>query len=363
MALAWDPPTELHSPSVRYRGDPMAAPQPLSQRRPIRTAEIVAVGSELTVGETRNTNAGELARDLSDRGVTVTRLVALPDRLDELVGALREALGRADLVTTTGGLGPTPDDLTREAIAALLGEEPAIDPALEAELRGLFARRGIEMPETNRKQAWLVPSATPLPNPNGTAPGWWVDVPGPVSPDGAAGRVIVALPGPPREMRPIWRDQVIPRLEARGLGLRRVTRTLRLTGIGESLVAARLGPELLGAPNPEVATYARHDAVDVRISAVDGPGGAAAELVAAAEARVLKAFGEHVFARGDETWVAALGRRLAGRRVALVEIGTAGALTALLGSASWLVHAELLGRGAAGGDLRRLATDARLAHD
>lgn len=341
----------------------MAAPEPLAQRRPIHAAEILSVGSELTVGEARDTNAGELARDLSERGVTVSRMVALPDRLEAVVAALRDALGRADLVTTTGGLGPTPDDLTREAIAAALREEPAIDRALEAELRALFSRRGIEMPEANRKQVWLIPSATPLPNAHGTAPGWWVEVPASASPDGTAGRVVVALPGPPREMRPIWREQVLPRLVARGLGVARLTRTLRLTGIGESQIVTRLGPDLLGPGNPEVATYARHDAVDVRISAVDTAGVSAAEQVAAAEARVLELLGDHVFARGGETWAEALGRRLGKRRVAAVEVGTGGALLGLLGEAPWLAHGELLPHYLpARADVRRLAEAACLAH-
>ena len=138
------------------------------------TAELLSVGSEITVGDTRDTNAGELARDLTARGVQVLRLQALPDDLEVVRGALEAALGRADLVVTTGGLGPTPDDLTREAIAALVGEEPTIDPEMEAWLRDRFERRGMAFPEVNLKQAWRIPSAEALPNPNGTAPGWLV---------------------------------------------------------------------------------------------------------------------------------------------------------------------------------------------
>ena len=227
--------------------------------RPLRTAVLLAVGSELTVGETRDTNSGDLARSLAERGVEVDWVSALPDRLATVVDALRDALAAADLVVTTGGLGPTPDDLTREAIAAVFGERPAVDPELERWLRHLFERRGIAFPEANLKQAWLIPSATAIPNDRGTAPGWWVDRPD--------GRVIVALPGPPSEMRPMWEGWVLPRLRDRGLGQERVTRTYRLAGIGESAVAALLGERLLRAENPVVATYARADAVDVRISA------------------------------------------------------------------------------------------------
>src|SRR6186997_962433 len=164
----------------------MADPTPV---RRLLTAELLSIGTELTVGETRDTNAGEVAASLTTAGVTVERISALPDRLDVVAGALAGALERVDLVVSTGGLGPTPDDLTREAIARVWAEEPVVDPELEAWLRGLWARRDLPFPESNRKQAWRIPSATALPNPNGTAPGWLA-----VRPDG---RIAVALPGPP----------------------------------------------------------------------------------------------------------------------------------------------------------------------
>src|SRR5580765_626557 len=143
--------------------------------RRILTAELLSIGSELTVGETRDTNAGDLARSLTGIGVAVGRIQAMPDDLATVRDAIATAIGRADLVVSTGGLGPTPDDLTREAISAVVGEDPAIDPELEAWLRELWSRRGLPFPEMNVKQAWLLPSATALPNPNGTAPGWWVE--------------------------------------------------------------------------------------------------------------------------------------------------------------------------------------------
>ena len=237
--------------------------------RKLVTAELLAVGTELTVGETTDTNSGELARSLVAQGVTVLRVSNLPDDLAVVVDALGTALARADLVVTTGGLGPTPDDLTREAVAEACGETPVEDEATLAWLRELWARRRQPFPEVNRKQAWTIPSATILPNPNGTAPGWLV-----ARPDG---RVIVTLPGPPREMRPMWTDEVLPRLAARGVGVETEVRTLRLTGIGESQVAERLGEPLLRATNPIVATYARQEAVDIRISARTDASGAASD--------------------------------------------------------------------------------------
>jgi nicotinamide-nucleotide amidase len=315
-------------------------PLPQPSARPLRVAVVLAIGSELTTGETPDTNSGELARSLANEGLGVAWMAALPDREAAVTRALGEALEAADLVVTTGGLGPTPDDLTREAIAAVCGERPVIDPDLERWLRHLFERRGLPFPDTNVKQAWLIPSATAIPNERGTAPGWWVDRPD--------GRVIVALPGPPREMAPLWHGWVLPWLRARGLGEDRASRTYRLAGIGESLVAARLGEALLRAENPVVATYARSDALDVRISARAEGGHSAAELVAEAEAAVMAAVGEHVWGHGGDTWPDVLGQALTERgwTLALTEAGTGGATVALLGSAPWLVAAVVLPAGA-----------------
>lgn len=313
----------------------------------VRTAELLSIGTELTVGETRDTNAGDLARDLTRRGVVVGRISALPDDLALVTAAFREALERADLVISTGGLGPTPDDLTREAIAAVAGETPAVDPELDAWLRDLFERRSLPFPESNRKQAWLIPSALAIPNDNGTAPGWYVQRPD--------GRIIVALPGPPREMRPMWDGWVVPRLDARGLGRPIASVTLRLTGIGESAIAARLGSLLDAGNRPMVATYARADAVDIRIWAHDDAGdaagnaGAAApavEVVARVEDEIVAMIGDHVWARGETSWPAELAAALdaKGWRLAAVEVGMRGALLALLGEglAERLVFGETL---------------------
>jgi nicotinamide-nucleotide amidase len=292
--------------------------------RSLLTAELLAVGTELTVGETTDTNSGELARSLVAHGAAVARIANLPDDLEVVVDALRVALTRADLVITTGGLGPTPDDLTREAVAEACGEALVIDPETLAWLHKRWRRRGQPFPESNVKQAWRIPSATSLPNPHGSAPGWWVDRPD--------GRVLVLLPGPPREMRPMWATEVMPRLAERGLGADSEVRTLRLTGIGESQLVDDLGEALLRATNPIVATYARHEAVDVRISARAADGRTAAELADAAEQAVLAVVGDHVWARGDTTWAAAIEAALASRgwTLATCERGSAGALIGLL---------------------------------
>jgi nicotinamide-nucleotide amidase len=185
-------------------------------------------------------------------------------------------------------------------------------------------------PELNLKQAWLIPSATSLANPNGTAPGWFV-----TRPDGQA---IVALPGPPREMRPMWSDEVVPRLEVIGLGQPVAARTYRLAGIGESQVAELLGETMLRATNPLVATYARADAVDVRISAVADGDRSADDLVEATAAAVLGHLGSYVWATGETSWSDAIGQRLGelGWTLSAVEIGTGGALGTILADLSSL---------------------------
>jgi nicotinamide-nucleotide amidase len=313
---------------------PVTEPQPSPARR-LLVAELLSVGTEITVGETRDTNAGEIARSLTAAGVSVRRIQAVADAREELRLAFQAALDAADLVVSTGGLGPTPDDLTREAIADLCGELPRVDRGIEAWLRSLWRRRGIDFPERNLKQAWLIPSATPIDNANGTAPGWWVERPD--------GRLIIALPGPPREMRPMWHGTVLPRLGARGLGRQQAVRTLRLSRIGESQVAELLGDGLLTAANPVIATYARADAVDVRISAVDEHGRTAEAIVDEAERQILPLLGRHVWARGETTWADAIGTALGagGLSLATSEAGTNGALVALLGALDVLRLAEV----------------------
>ena len=335
-----------------------------SVSRSLDSAEILAVGSELTTGSTRDTNGGYLAAQLTELGVRVLRMTDLPDDLGavrEALGqaieraglvvctgglgptpddlgavkdALGQAIGRAGLVVCTGGLGPTPDDLTREAIAGALGLQPFVDKRLERWLRALFRRRGQAMPEANLKQAWLIEGASALTNGQGTAPGWWVE-----RPDGG---LILALPGPPVELMPMWREQVVGRLLERGIGSDRAARTLRLSGIGESALVELIGEELLRAANPQVATYARPDAVDVRISAVAADGRSAQAIVDETVEQLLPRVGEFVFAEDQEGWADALGRRLAGRRLATVELGTAGQLMGLLGTAPFLQYAQLL---------------------
>lgn len=289
-------------------------------------AEILSVGTELLLGQLVDTNAPYLAQSLSALGIDVYWISQVGDNQERLVQAFRRGWERSDLVVVSGGMGPTGDDLTREAIAELLGEEMVLQPDLEAELRAFFARRGRPMPERNVKQATLIPSARVLPNPIGTAPGWWVQ---------RDGHVIVAMPGVPVEMKRMWEQQVVPRLGQMAGGGVILSRTLKVLGMGESWVEEELRA-LTESANPTVATYAKEDGIHVRITAKAPGQETAREMVMAVEERVRRILGDHVYGVDDETIPDAVGRLLEerGASVATVEACTAGQLSATLASAS-----------------------------
>ena len=169
-------------------------------------AGIVSIGTELLLGEVVDTNASYLASQLPLLGLDLQAVIVVSDRIQSLVEAFEQAWQRFDIVLATGGLGPTQDDLTREAIAQVLGEQMTVSPELEKDLRAIFAAMGRDMSPTNLKQATLIPSAQSIPNPRGTAPGWWVE---------KDGKIIVAMPGPPVEMQRMWEVEVMPRLRAK----------------------------------------------------------------------------------------------------------------------------------------------------
>ncbi|WIG57838.1 MAG: ADP-ribose pyrophosphatase/nicotinamide-nucleotide amidase [Ktedonobacterales bacterium] len=253
-------------------------------------AEILSIGTELLLGYISDTNATYLAQQLSALGIDLYFVSQVGDNLDRLRETLQRAHDRSDIVVMTGGLGPTEDDLSREAIAAVLGETPQVDPQLEADLRAFFASRDIVMPERNIKQAWVIPSVTPLANPNGTAPGWWAE---------REGKVIVAMPGVPHEMKAMWESEVVPRLRPL-TGAILFTKTLRVAGLGESSVEERL-QALLHSNNPTLATYAKRDAVDVRITAKAATEAEARAQVATVEAQARELLGAHVFGVDSDT--------------------------------------------------------------
>ena len=285
-------------------------------------AELLSIGSELLAGETIDTNAAFLGSALARLGIPLRSIRALPDDRSVIASAFAEARGRVLLLVATGGLGPTHDDLTREGLADALGEELAADPALEATLRERFAAFGT-MPESNLRQALRVPSAEALPNPIGSAPGWWVD---------RDGCVTVLMPGVPSEMRRMWDEQVAPRLAGR-FALRPVhARTVKTFGIGESALAEILG-DLMVEPGPgvEAGIYAHDDGVHLRfwtlgeVSALDAP-----------VARAMALAGEHAYGT-DEADLATVAlaalSRAGAATVASWEVDTGGTLLSILANA------------------------------
>ncbi len=290
-------------------------------------AEIVSIGTELLLGAITDTNASYLAQRLAALGVDCYYVSQVGDNIGRLVETLRRAWERSDLIITTGGLGPTGDDLTREAISTMLDERMEVDPNLESDLRAFFQRRGVDMPATNLKQAALIPSAQSLPNPVGTAPGWWVTQENSHGP-----RIIVAMPGVPYEMKRMWEHEVEPRLRSYSSTVI-VSRTLKILGVGESAVEDKV-KDLMTGSNPTLAPYAKPDGVHLRITAKADDALSAAPLIAGLEDEVRSRLGETIYGADNDTpWgVARLLLEQMGYSCVLLEIGSsvAGSLAPLL---------------------------------
>jgi nicotinamide-nucleotide amidase len=290
--------------------------------------ELVNTGSELMLGRVLNTHQQWLCRRLADLGYTVTRQVAVADTGRDIEQAVREALSRADLIVTTGGLGPTSDDLTRDLIARLLGKTLGEDTALVEHLEQFFATRKRAMPASTRVQALVPEGALVLPNPHGTAPGLAMEVrPNPFRGDGKPSWLIM-LPGPPRELRPMFMDAVAPLL-GRVLPpeIEFVCRTLRTTGVGESVVQEKIGAPLqrLVAGGLDLGYCAGTGQVDVRLAA---SGTNASGLVHEAEAIVREELDSFIFGTEDEELETVVVRLLTERKqtLALAESCTGGCI-------------------------------------
>lgn len=303
----------------------------------IASAEIISVGTELLLGEVIDTNSSYLAQSLADRGVDVFWSQRVGDNLGRIRQLLEAALSRSDLIILSGGLGPTDDDLTREAVAATVGETPSVDGALEHELRAKFARFSREMPEKNLKQAWLIPSAEPLANPLGTAPGWLVRTP-------RAGklRYIVTLPGPPRELKRMWQEEALPRLPLPQAAL--FVRMIKTFGLGESALAARLGA-LTAAANPSVATYAKRDGVHVRVAAKADSLLAAKQLAEPVIAELEQLLADVIWGADSDELPQLVLQRLGERKLTLasLELASGGVLAERLSAVAAAPHGFLGG--------------------
>lgn len=271
-------------------------------------AEIVSIGTELLLGEIVDTNAAFLARSLADLGLDLHHKTTVGDNLERIVVELRRAWERSEVIVTTGGLGPTQDDLTREAVAALLGEELAPDLAEIAKMREFFARLGRTMTANNERQAMFPPSARPLPNPLGTAPGLMA---------AKDGRLLFALPGVPVEMEQMFQQQVLPVL-ARLPGIKPLySRTLRLVGIGESAMAQAVGDLIEAGRSPTVAPYAKRGETRLRLTVRAADAAAAEDLFAPVEAEIRRRLGKHVFGVDGDTLEGVIGRLLKERGLTL----------------------------------------------
>ena len=213
-------------------------------------AEIIAIGSELLTPDRMDTNSLFLTEELNKLGIEVVRKTIVGDNRDLLAEAFRDALERVPLILASGGLGPTEDDLTRETVAELLHRKLILDEAILKYIEGRFRQLGREMPAVNVRQAMVPDGAEVLDNPRGSAPGLWLE-------DKA--RYIALLPGPPRELKPMYLEQVLPRLEKRRSGIRMFHRELRVAGMGESALEQRIKP-----------TYTRYSDVQTTILAAPG---------------------------------------------------------------------------------------------
>ncbi len=289
-------------------------------------AALIAIGTELTLGQTVDTNSAWLAQRLASFGIRCRSVTLAPDELGPIRAALERAAAESEWVVVTGGLGPTDDDLTRAALAGALGEVLVEDDAALAHLRAFFAQRGRELPEGNERQALRPASAEMLPNPWGTAPGLAARL--------GAARVFV-LPGVPGEMRAMFSDSIAPRLRAEARATV-VQRRVNTCGLPESEVGRRLQDLMQRGRNPEVGTTAAYGVIGVRVNA---EGSTAAEAAALAEAdlrEIERRLGDAVFSRDNETLAQAVGRRLVaqGGTLAVAESCTGGMLGAALTDAA-----------------------------
>ena len=289
-------------------------------------AEIVSVGSELLLGQIVDTNAAFIARQLALLGLDLFRKTTVGDNLGRVAAALETALGRAEVVITTGGLGPTEDDVTREAVARATGRELVFHPELLDDIEAFFRARGLPLSASNRKQAYVPRGALPLQNPVGTAPCFIVE---------EGDRTLIVLPGVPREMEHLLLTRALPHIRARyGLQAAIVSRLVRVAGIGESRVGELLADLMVKAGNPTVGTMAHPGQVDVRIAAKGADEAAARALIVPVEAEVRSRLGDTVFGADRESLEGVVAARLAdqGQRLALVEIGTGGLVSERLTS-------------------------------
>lgn len=288
------------------------------------SAEIVTTGTEILLGEIVDTNAAWIAQQLRDAGVNLYYKTTVGDNLGRVKEVISLGLSRSDLIIVSGGLGPTKDDITRQAIAEATGRPLVMHSGALETLKARFARFGAQMTENNLQQAMIPSGATLIENPVGTAPGFIVE---------SESSTVIALPGVPREMKHLMLESVLPylreRLNGEGIIRRRVLRTV---GIGESAIDDRLSDFMTWA-NPTVGLAAHTAQCDVRITARAATAAEADSMLDALEAAIRERIGDHIYSSTPEEPFAAVVARMlqeAGAKVALLESNTTGALAARL---------------------------------
>lgn len=287
-------------------------------------AEIIPVGTEILLGNIVDTNSSFLANQLPLLGIDLYFISTAGDNQKRLVDTLNRAWDRADLIITTGGLGPTQDDITREAIGELVDEELRVEEELWQELQDLLRRYLGEVPQSNIRQATTIPSAQVMPNRMGTAPGWWVE---------KDDHIVIALPGPSDEMRMMWQESVVPKLQGRSpkeIILSRVIKTFRLA---EAKVDEMVSP-ISKLSNPTLATYINPDGVYLRITAKAKERREAQRLIAQSEQQIRDILATYVWGVDDDTPGSVIGELLRGKSwsLATMESCTEGLLCSTIAS-------------------------------
>ncbi len=275
-------------------------------------AEIFSIGTELLMGELTDTNGSWIAAQLPALGIQLQWVTIVGDNLDMISEAFTRGMVRSDVMFTTGGLGPTQDDLTREAVAKAFGETPVVQPEVVERLERYFEGRGMAMPAHNVKQAHLIPSAEFIPNPNGTAPGWWAE---------KDGKIIVSMPGPPGEMHPMWENQVAPRLRELVDDEVTVTRNVKTLGMSEAAIDEVMD-EYFGQENPYLGIYSKADGIHLRIIARAASEGEARSMIQPVEAAIEERLGEYIWGYDAETPEQSVGQALLGNGLTLATMET-----------------------------------------
>ena len=300
------------------------------------SAEIITIGTELLLGEIHDTNATHIARVLRDAGIDLFRKTTIGDNTRRIAQTIQEAMQRADIIITTGGLGPTVDDPTREAVALAVGVETEFRPELWEQIQNRFQRFGRIPTENNKRQAFIPKGSIPIENPVGTAPCFIVE---------AGGHAILSLPGVPREMEFLMKHAVLPYLRQR-FDLHGIikARVLHTGGVGESQVDDLIG-DLETLSNPTVGLLAHAGQVDIRITAKAESEVEADAMIRPLEEDICRRLGAWIYGADEETLasVALSGLRKHGWRLAVVEAGLGGDLTArLAGEAGLFLGGEVL---------------------